>query len=111
MLVFACNADELGDGHGRTVPNAPHVAVFRTGDEFYAIQDSYSHEHWSLGQDGELEGYEVVCPLHLARFDIRDGRPLCLPALIPLKTYPVVIRGGRVLVDIPNGAAPADCGP
>ena len=102
MLVFACNTAELAEGQGRPVPSAPHVAVFRVNDEFYATQDACSHEQWSLGEGGELDGYEVVCPLHLARFDIRDGRALCLPALTRLKTYPVVVRDGRVMIDIPD---------
>ena len=102
MLVFACNTAELAEGQGRPVPSAPHVAVFRVNDRFYATQDACSHEQWSLGEDGELEGYEVACPLHMARFDVRDGRPLCLPALIGLRTYPVFVRDGQVLIDIPD---------
>ena len=102
MLVFACKVDELADGEGQLALDAPHVAIFRVGDEFYATQDSCSHEQWSLGEDSELDGYELVCPLHLARFDVRDGRPLCLPALSRLKTYPVIVRAGRVLIDIPD---------
>ena len=102
MFVFACNTDELADGDGQPVADAPHVAVFRVNDRFYATQDACSHEQWSLGEDGELDGYELVCPLHLARFDVRDGRPLCLPALSRLKTYPVIVRAGRVLIDIPG---------
>ena len=102
MLVFACNTAELAEGQGRPVPSAPHVAVFRVNDEFYATQDACSHEQWSLGEDGELDGYELVCPLHLARFDVRDGRPLCLPALTRLKTYRVIVRDGRVMIDMPD---------
>ncbi|OBI99815.1 non-heme iron oxygenase ferredoxin subunit [Mycobacterium sp. 1465703.0] len=107
MLVFACNADELEDGDSRPVATAPHVAVFRVDGEYYATQDACSHEHWSLGENGELEGYEVVCPLHMARFDVRDGRPLCLPARAPLTTYPVVVRDGQVMIEIPDDAESA----
>jgi 3-phenylpropionate/trans-cinnamate dioxygenase ferredoxin subunit len=103
--VFACNADELADSRGRPVPTAPHVAVFRVGHEFYATQDSCSHEQWSLGEYGELEGYEVLCPLHMARFDVRDGRALCLPALTRLETYPVLVRNGQVMIEIPDSSS------
>jgi len=96
--VFAFTVDDLADGEVRPVPEAPHIAVYRVGDEFYATQDSCSHEEWSLGEDGELEGYEVLCSLHMARFDVRDGRALCLPALRGLKTYPVTVRDGQVMV-------------
>ncbi|MCV7426669.1 non-heme iron oxygenase ferredoxin subunit [Mycobacterium montefiorense] len=102
MLILACSTQELADGDGRPALGAPDVAIFRVAGEFYATQDSCSHEQWSLGEDGEFEGYQVVCPLHQARFDIRDGRPLCLPALTALRTYPVVVRDGRVMIDIPD---------
>lgn len=108
-LVFAFNTTELSDGEARQVPDAPHIAVYRVGDEFYATQDSCSHEEWSLGEDGELEGHEVLCALHMARFDVRDGRALCLPALTGLKTYPVTVTDGRVMVD--TSEADSDAGP
>jgi nitrite reductase/ring-hydroxylating ferredoxin subunit len=110
--VFAFTIDELADGQARPVPAAPHIAVYRVGDEFYATQDSCSHEEWSLGEDGELEGYEVLCSLHMARFDVRDGRALCLPALRGLKTYPVTVSDGRVMVgtDAENDVADHDPG-
>jgi nitrite reductase/ring-hydroxylating ferredoxin subunit len=99
-LTYAFDVDALAEGEVRQMPTAPHVAVYRVGENFYATQDSCSHEEWSLGEDGELEGYEVLCALHMARFDVRDGRALCLPALQPLRTYPVSVTDGQVLVDI-----------
>ncbi|WP_428338977.1 non-heme iron oxygenase ferredoxin subunit [Mycobacterium sp.] len=108
-LTFAFTVNDLADGEARPMPAAPHVAVYRVGDDFYATQDSCSHEEWSLGDDGELEGHEVVCSLHMARFDVRDGRALCLPALKALTTYPVSVIDGRVLVDVDgHGVAPTD---
>jgi nitrite reductase/ring-hydroxylating ferredoxin subunit len=107
-ITFAFNVDELADGQARQVPAAPHIAVYRVGDDFYATQDSCSHEEWSLGEDGELEGHEVTCSLHMARFDVRDGRALCLPALQPLKTYPVSITDGRIVVDVGDDDDAAD---
>ena len=99
-LTYAFDVDTLADGQARQMPTAPHIAVYRVGENFYATQDSCSHEEWSLGEDGELEGHEVLCSLHMARFDVRDGRALCLPALKPLRTYPVSVTNGQVLVDI-----------
>ena len=66
--------------------------------EFHATADTCSHEKWSLGEDAELEGNEVVCPLHMARFDVRTGAPLCLPATTALRTYPLEIEGDDVYV-------------
>ena len=44
----------------------------------------------------------VVCPRHGSRFDIRSGRPLTLPAYLPVATYPVRVRDGLVVVDLPG---------
>jgi nitrite reductase/ring-hydroxylating ferredoxin subunit len=109
--LFAFNADELADGTARQVPSAPHIAVYRVDGKFYATQDSCTHEQWSLGEDSDLEGYEVVCPLHLARFDIRDGRALCIPAVIGLRSYPVTVVGGRILIEVDEHDPVAGDGP
>jgi nitrite reductase/ring-hydroxylating ferredoxin subunit len=91
--VFACTDSEMEKGSARMVEAAGvRVALFRNSDgEFYATSDSCTHEQWSLGEDGDLEENEVVCPLHLARFDIRTGEALCVPAIDPLASYQVEI--------------------
>jgi Rieske [2Fe-2S] domain len=58
-LTFAFTVDDLADGQARQMPAAPHIVVYRVGNDFYATQDSCSHEQWSLGEDGELE-----CSVH-----------------------------------------------
>jgi nitrite reductase/ring-hydroxylating ferredoxin subunit len=98
--IRLCGIDEVPDGKPQRFDTTPPVAVFRVGDEFFATADSCSHEEWSLGEEGELEGYEVLCTLHMARFDVRDGRPLCLPALNPVQTYPVTVVGDELFVDL-----------
>jgi nitrite reductase/ring-hydroxylating ferredoxin subunit len=96
--TFVGKANDIPDGGARSVDADPPVAVFRVGDRFYATADSCTHEEWSLGEEGELEGYEVTCSLHLARFDIRTGRALCLPATRALRTYAVVVEDGDVYI-------------
>lgn len=62
------------------------IAVFRTAaGEFHATSDSCTHESWSLGEDSDLDGVEVTCPLHMARYDVRTGEPLCFPATTALR--------------------------
>jgi len=81
------------------VPGSIRIALFRNDDgEYYATADRCTHEEWSLGEDSDLEGNEVVCPLHMARYDIRSGRALCLPATAPLRTFEVEIDDGNVYV-------------
>lgn len=97
---FACSIDDLSAGESLTIPGDVPIALFRNDDgEFYATADTCTHEEWSLGQDSDLEGNEVVCPLHMARFDIRTGAALCFPATLALATYKVEVdEDGSVYV-------------
>jgi len=65
----------------------------------YALRDQCSHEDLPLS-DGDLEDGEVVCLYHGARFDCVSGRNTGLPAVRPVKSYPVEIRGGSIYVDL-----------
>ena len=100
---FACNEGDLDPGESMTVPaddsGAIAVAVYRNDEgEYFATADTCTHEDWSLGEDSDLEGNEIVCPLHMARFDIRSGEALCFPATIALATFDVVVDDGKVYV-------------
>jgi nitrite reductase/ring-hydroxylating ferredoxin subunit len=101
-------ADDIPDEGALRVDVDPPVALFRVGEQIYATADSCTHEEWSLGEEGELEGFEVTCSLHLARFDIRTGRPLCLPATRALRTYTVMVEDGEVYIAEPSATAEAD---
>jgi nitrite reductase/ring-hydroxylating ferredoxin subunit len=98
MQVYVCETDELADGQFRRVDGDPSLIVYRVAGEFFATQELCTHEEWSLAESEELEGYEIECSLHLARFDVRTGGPSCLPATRSLTTYPVEVVGGRVYV-------------
>lgn len=96
---FACAVDDLAPGESMTLDGDDPIAVYHTEEgEFFATADTCTHEEWSLGEDSDLEGNEVVCPLHMARFDLRTGAPLCFPATIALQTYEVEIEDGKVYV-------------
>jgi naphthalene 1,2-dioxygenase system ferredoxin subunit len=71
------------------------IAIYRVGAEFYATDNICTHAEARLC-DGFLIGHEIECPLHQARFDVRDGRPTCEPAEEPLRSYPVKVEGQRV---------------
>jgi 3-phenylpropionate/trans-cinnamate dioxygenase ferredoxin subunit len=100
--TFACKADDIPDGGALRVDLDPPVALFRVGEQVYATADSCTHEEWSLGEEGEVDGFEVTCSLHLASFDIRTGRPLCLPATRALQTYTVTVEDGDVYIAEPS---------
>jgi 3-phenylpropionate/trans-cinnamate dioxygenase ferredoxin subunit len=64
-----------------------------------ALQDQCSHENYPLS-DGELDGDQIVCIYHGARFEACTGARRSLPAVRPVRSYPVEIRNGDVFVDV-----------
>lgn len=105
--LLACRVDDLKQGQSLRIDvqdvggdMTAAIALHRVGDEFYATDDLCTHEKWSLGEDGALEGHEIVCCLHLAAFDVRDGAATRFPASVPLKVYPVRIVEGEVWIGL-----------
>jgi 3-phenylpropionate/trans-cinnamate dioxygenase ferredoxin subunit len=90
--------DELPDGAGTKVEvGETRIAVFRIGDDLYAIGDRCTHAEASLAE-GELFGIEVECPRHGSEFDVTTGKPGSLPATQPVPTYEIEITDGEVFV-------------
>jgi 3-phenylpropionate/trans-cinnamate dioxygenase ferredoxin subunit len=76
------------------------VCVYNLGGELYGIEDRCSHDDGPLCEgDFDAEEGVVVCPRHGSRFDIRTGRPLTLPAFVPVETFPVRVENGIVKVE------------
>ena len=75
------------------------VVVIHTSGQFYAIDDVCTHDGGPLGE-GELEGYSIICPRHGARFDIRDGRALTMPATKATASHEVRVEGDQILVKL-----------
>lgn len=75
------------------------IVLFNVDGSFYAIDDVCTHDGGPLAE-GDFEGTEIRCPRHGARFDVRTGRALCLPAIEPVDTHPVEVRGDDVYVAI-----------
>jgi len=73
------------------------VLLFRIGNDVYAVEDVCSHDGQPL-TDGPLEGHAVECPRHGARFDVRTGRPLCMPAVEPIRTFEVKLEGHDIFL-------------
>lgn len=71
------------------------IAVFNIDGAFYAIEDVCTHDGGELA-GGAVEGFEVECPRHGARFDLRTGAALCPPAYEPTRTFPVKVEDGVV---------------
>ena len=74
------------------------IAVCNANGELYAIDDVCTHDGGSLDQ-GELEGWEIECPRHGARFDVRTGEVTEGPAVLPVDTFPVRTNGDDIEID------------
>jgi 3-phenylpropionate/trans-cinnamate dioxygenase ferredoxin subunit len=79
--------------------NGRRIALCNVGGTFYAIDDVCTHDGGPLDQ-GVLEGDQIECPRHGARFDVKTGRALTLPAVMPVRSYPVQVEGDEVRVAV-----------
>lgn len=76
------------------------IVVFNIAGTYFAIANVCSHDDGPIGE-GDLEQYTVICPRHGARFDIRTGKVLSLPAFVDIPAYPVRVVDGQIEVGIP----------
>jgi 3-phenylpropionate/trans-cinnamate dioxygenase ferredoxin component len=98
--VRVAREDELPEGGVKIVQSGSlFLGVYRIDGELYAIEDRCSHDDGPLCE-GEREGFEVICPRHGARFDIRTGAVLALPATEDVEAFPVVVRDGEIYVEV-----------
>ncbi len=84
----------------KEVNDEVQVGIFKLEDgKYYAVEAWCSHQKVSL-VTGDVEGYNIVCPLHGAEFDLRNGRHLCAPAVRPVVSYPVKVDGDAILLKV-----------
>jgi len=98
--IDVAGVDEIapGDVMGVDVDNLA-IAVANVDGSFHAIGDICSHAHAYLSE-GPLEGCQLECPLHQARFDVRTGEALTPPAVEPVPAYKTKVENGRVLIGL-----------
>ncbi len=75
------------------------VAIFNVGGALYCIVDVCTHDGGPVAE-GELEGCEITCPRHGARFDLRSGAALSMPATEPVPTFPVFVDGDDIFLEL-----------
>jgi 3-phenylpropionate/trans-cinnamate dioxygenase ferredoxin subunit len=99
--VIVAGEGELGIGDRLFVEIDEHrIVIFNIAGQYFAIGDVCSHDDGPLG-DGELEGHQIVCPRHGARFDVRSGKVASLPAFVDIPAYPVRFVDGQLEVGVP----------
>lgn len=81
--------------------NGKAIVVFNLAGNLYAIGDVCTHDDGPLG-DGDLEGQEIVCPRHGAKFDLPSGKATAMPAVVDIPAYPVRVRNGQIEIGLPK---------
>jgi 3-phenylpropionate/trans-cinnamate dioxygenase ferredoxin subunit len=98
-FVKVAQVAEVAPGTGKYVEaGGQQIALFNCAGTFYAVDDTCTHAEASLSE-GYLEGTEIECPLHGARFDLRTGEATWSPAFVPVATYEVRVEDDDVLVN------------
>jgi 3-phenylpropionate/trans-cinnamate dioxygenase ferredoxin component len=99
--VRACTTGDLSEDEGLQLAALPPVAVFTSDGDYFCIDDTCTHETFSLAE-GWVEGCVVECSLHLAKFCLRTGDALSPPASAPVAVHPVYVIGDEIFVALPT---------
>jgi 3-phenylpropionate/trans-cinnamate dioxygenase ferredoxin subunit len=106
--VDVAGLDEVAPGTMKMVQvDATGILLVNLGGRVRAMQGTCSHEYFELDM-GFLTGDSLTCALHLSRFDLESGEALDPPAELPLAMYPVVVEGGRIILELPEGPIPVN---
>ncbi len=93
--------EELPDGERLFVEiGSKQIVIFALNGEYFATSDECSHDGGPIG-DGKIEGFEIICPRHGARFDIRTGKATRFPAVEDIENFPVRVVDGYIEVGVP----------
>jgi len=98
--VKVAEVGELAPGEKKQIDiDGLEIALFNVDGQYYAIEDVCTHDGAPLAH-GKFTGEEIICPRHGARFNVRTGQALCLPAVEPVETYKVKVEGSDILVEV-----------
>lgn len=93
-------AQDIAKGKTQRIEvNRREILLCHTSDGLYAVDNLCTHAAARLCE-GKLKGNRLLCPLHGAAFDVRDGSALTRPASIPLATYPVSVEGDSICLHL-----------
>ena len=100
QFINVATTDELADQQVKLIElEGQKIALFRVSGTFYALSDTCTHRGGPLSE-GSVEGAEVTCPWHGAKFDIRTGAVLGPPARQGVKSYPVRVTGADIEIEV-----------
>ncbi|MEW6566720.1 MAG: non-heme iron oxygenase ferredoxin subunit [Chloroflexota bacterium] len=99
--ITVATVDELPNGERKFLDvGGEPIIVFNIAGRYFAIRDVCSHDDGPVGE-GQVEGSEIECPRHGARFDLETGKALALPAVVDIPAYPVRVVGDEIQVGLP----------
>ncbi len=99
-FVKVATTDEMANQLAKHIEmDGEKIALFKVGGAFYALSDTCTHRGGPLSE-GDVEGTEVTCPWHGAKFDLRTGAVLGPPAQTGVKVYPVKVTGRDIEIEI-----------
>ena len=101
-FVEIAPASELPNGERLFVEiEGKSIVIFNIADQFFSIADICTHDDGPLG-DGDLEGFNIVCPRHGGEFDVRTGKVMQMPAVVDVPAYPVKVVDGMIQLGLPR---------
>ncbi len=99
-FVKVAKTDVLQEGQGLLIEAQGHqIALFRQGGSYYAIENTCTHAGGPLAE-GFIDGEQVECPWHGARFNIKTGAALTPPAAEGVASFPVRVNGSDIEVEL-----------
>lgn len=97
--IDLCSTADVAPGNALRVEAGDlTLAVYNVDGEFFVTDDACTHGPGSLSE-GYIDGDVVECNFHNGQFNIKTGEVVAPPCMIPVKTYPVVVENGRVMID------------
>ena len=99
LLELCASADVAANAAVKVERNGLSLAVFNLEGQFYVTDDQCTHGPGSLSE-GYIDGDIVECNFHQGQFNIRTGEVVLPPCFVPVKTYPAVVRDGKVIIEV-----------
>ncbi|MGZ6544781.1 MAG: Rieske (2Fe-2S) protein [Actinomycetota bacterium] len=104
-LVKVCTVADVPEGEVRrfVIDHRP-IAVSNLGEQgFRAVDAICSHAHYFLDEgEVDVDDQTIECPKHGSTFDLNTGRPITLPATLPVVVFPVKTEGDDILIEVPS---------
>jgi 3-phenylpropionate/trans-cinnamate dioxygenase ferredoxin subunit len=98
--VAVAKVSDVPEGRVKVVEaKGRRFALANVGGSYHAIEDLCTHDGGPLGE-GTLVGDQVECPRHGARFNVKTGEAVTLPAVVPVKNFQVKVNGNDILIEL-----------